>query len=70
MAKEREGEEKEMQEEEGEEKKEKKAEAGNKKYDLAKRMTSEKGGDKGFMKEMTCKTCGKKHKTSEHHKHK
>jgi len=70
MAKEREGEEKEVKEEMRGAKEEKREEATNKKFDLAKRIKSEKGSDEGYMKEATCKICGKKHKTSEHHKHK
>lgn len=66
----REGEKKEVEEEVEGARREKKGEAENKKYDLAKRITNEKGGDEGEMKKMTCKICGKKHKTSEHHKHK
>lgn len=68
MAKGREGEKEFVEEEEHEEKKEKKGEAQNKKYDLAKRITKQSGGDKGEMKKMECKICGEKHKTSEHHK--
>lgn len=70
MAKEREGEKEFVDEEEEGAKREKKGEAANKKYDLAKRITKQSGGDEGEMKKMTCKICGKKHKTSEHHKHK
>lgn len=66
----REGEQTEVREEMTGAKKEKKGEATNKKYDLAKRVTKESGGDEGYMKGAMCKICGKKHKTSEHHKNK
>lgn len=66
MEKMREGEEKDVKEE----MKEEKTEAKDKKYTFAKKIVDHKGSGKKFLKEEECKICGKKHKTSEHHKHK